>query len=347
MKVVHVAPTYMGIDSLVGGAERYATELAKAMAKLTPTRLISFGKATRKERWATLEVNIFKPAWHVGGVEWNPLTCNFLRDLADADVVHCHQFRLLPTTLSILYSRWHRKPVFVTELGGGGWDLSYHLRTERWVRASLHISQFSAHDGGFRFGENRVIGGGVDTELFQPRPIPREEQVLFVGRIRPAKGLHVLLEAMPASVPLHVLGPVVDRSYFDQVREMGAGKNVSFSVGCADADLSSHYSRAWVTVLPSLPGTELLGLTLLESMACETAVICSRVGGMPEIVEDAVTGFVVPPNDPIALREKIRWLLDNPDRAREMGREGRRRVLERFTWGAVARRCLETYRTLN
>jgi colanic acid/amylovoran biosynthesis glycosyltransferase len=64
---------------------------------------------------------------------------------------------------------------------------------------------------------------------------------------------------------------------------------------------------------------------------------------MPEIVEDGVTGFVIPPNDAEALREKISWLLEHPQQAREMGQEGRRRVLERFTWDAVARRCLEAY----
>jgi glycosyltransferase involved in cell wall biosynthesis len=337
----------MGHDSLIGGGERYATELAKAMSKLTPTRLVSFGKATRKEQWDNLEAHIFRAAYHVGGVEWNPLALNFLRALTDADVVHCHQFHLLPTTLSILYSHWRTKPVFVTDLGGGAWDLSYHFHTERWVRAFLHISEFSARAEGFYSGKNRVIGGGVDTELFQPKPVPRQRQVLFVGRIRPAKGLHVLLQAMSPSVPLHVVGPIADTEYFHQLKQISAAKSVAFFPSCSDADLSEHYSRAWVTVLPSLPGTELLGLALLESMACETPVICSRVGGMPETVEEGVTGFVVPPNDPFALQEKICWLFDHPETAREMGRHARQRVLERFTWEAVARRCLEAYSTLN
>ena len=88
---------------------------------------------------------------------------------------------------------------------------------------------------------------------------------------------------------------------------------------------------------------ELLGQTLLEGMACGTPAICTNVGSLPEVVEDGVTGFVVPANDPQALGAKLLWLRDHPDRAREMGEAARRRVLERFTWPAVVRRCLEIY----
>jgi glycosyltransferase involved in cell wall biosynthesis len=88
---------------------------------------------------------------------------------------------------------------------------------------------------------------------------------------------------------------------------------------------------------------ELLGLVLLESMACGTPVICTNVGGMPEIVKDGVTGFVVPPNDPKALAARIAYLFDNPEVARAMGRKGRERVVEAFSWSKVAQRCLDAY----
>ncbi|HEX8687990.1 MAG TPA: glycosyltransferase, partial [Pyrinomonadaceae bacterium] len=60
-------------------------------------------------------------------------------------------------------------------------------------------------------------------------------------------------------------------------------------------------------------------------------------------VEDGVTGFVVPPNDPAALGARIAWLKEHPREAAEMGRRARLRVLEKFTWPAVVRRCLEIY----
>jgi glycosyltransferase involved in cell wall biosynthesis len=91
---------------------------------------------------------------------------------------------------------------------------------------------------------------------------------------------------------------------------------------------------------------ELLGQTLLEGMACGLPAICTDVGPMPEVVSDGVTGFVVPPNDAAALREKLAWLGEHPREAAEMGRKGRQRVEERFTWPQVVGRCLEVYRTL-
>jgi glycosyltransferase involved in cell wall biosynthesis len=68
---------------------------------------------------------------------------------------------------------------------------------------------------------------------------------------------------------------------------------------------------------------------------------------MPEVVVDRVTGFVVPPNRPEALRERLCWLRDHPQEVRALGEAGRRRVLEHFTWDAVVRRCLASYRAEN
>jgi glycosyltransferase involved in cell wall biosynthesis len=81
----------------------------------------------------------------------------------------------------------------------------------------------------------------------------------------------------------------------------------------------------------------------MEAMACGAPVICTRVGGLPELVVDGVTGFLVPPNDPAALAARISQLLSQPELARTMGQASRRRIEERFTWDGVAQRCLEAY----
>jgi starch synthase len=88
---------------------------------------------------------------------------------------------------------------------------------------------------------------------------------------------------------------------------------------------------------------ELLGQTLLEGMACGTAAICTDVASMPEIVEDRVTGLIVPPNDPLSLRGALCWLRDHPDTTQAFGRAARQHVLEKFTWSAAVRRCLDIY----
>jgi glycosyltransferase involved in cell wall biosynthesis len=88
---------------------------------------------------------------------------------------------------------------------------------------------------------------------------------------------------------------------------------------------------------------ELLGQTLLEGMACARPVIATNVASLPEVVVQGETGFLVNPNDPEALRERILWLLDHPRESAAMGAAGRRRVVEHFTWPAVVRRCFAAY----
>ena len=78
-------------------------------------------------------------------------------------------------------------------------------------------------------------------------------------------------------------------------------------------------------------------------MACGVPVVCTNVASLPEVVEDGVTGFLVPPNDPQALREKFTWLAGHPEQVRTMGAAARDRVLARFTWPATVRRCVEIY----
>jgi glycosyltransferase involved in cell wall biosynthesis len=110
-----------------------------------------------------------------------------------------------------------------------------------------------------------------------------------------------------------------------------------------------------VVVLPSVHHTaygrrvaisELLGLSLLEAMASATPVICSRVGGLPEVVKEGHTGHVVAPGDARELRTRLVELLSDPGRARAMGANARRHVMENFTWERCAQRCLETYEEL-
>jgi glycosyltransferase involved in cell wall biosynthesis len=99
------------------------------------------------------------------------------------------------------------------------------------------------------------------------------------------------------------------------------------------------YGRTW-------PQSELLGLTLLESMAVGTPVVATRVGGMPEYVSEGVTGFTVPPNDPDALRQQLLHLLDDEALRGRMGKAGWQRV-QAWSWPAVGDAYVEQYRSLD
>jgi alpha-maltose-1-phosphate synthase len=352
--VVHLVPALFGRDGVVGGAERYAFELARYMADAVPTVLIAFGEYDRDETVNRLRVRVIGHPWHVRGQRTNPFSVRLFTMLRDADVVHCHQQHLLASSVTALWCRVTGRRVFVSDLGGGGWDVSAYVSTDLWYTGHLHLSQYSRQIAGQeREPRARVIAGGVDVEKFSPdASVARDGAVLFVGRLLPHKGIEDLIRALPPRLSLTIVGPQPDVHTAARLAELSSGKAVTFKHGLDDDALVQEYRRALCVVLPSVYRSwtgaetripELLGQTLLEGMACETPAICTNVASMPEIVEDGVTGFVVPAHDADALGQRLGWLHQHPERAREMGRAGRQRVLERFTWPLVVRRCLAAY----
>jgi glycosyltransferase involved in cell wall biosynthesis len=182
--------------------------------------------------------------------------------------------------------------------------------------------------------------------------------VLFVGRFTPHKGVDRLIRALPEGAHLTLAGSEghdtqrPESDYPQYLRDLAAGRWIRFATNVSDVELPLLYRRARVFVLPSVHETcygrhvkisELLGLTVLEAMASGTPVICSRVGGVPEIVADGVTGFLVEPGNVAELQEHISLLLADNALADRMGRAARESVLERFTWEKCAERCLESY----
>jgi alpha-maltose-1-phosphate synthase len=355
-RVLHLVPAlFDSSDGIVGGAERYALELARYMANETPTTLVSFGERERQETMGHLKIRVLGNPWYVRGQRTNPVATSLFSELHKADVVHCHQQHVLSSSLAALACRMTRRRVFVSDLGGGGWDVSAYVSTDRWYHGHLHISQYSRKvykQAGKPWAH--VILGGVDTEKFSPHEsVKRNGTILFVGRLLPHKGVNDLIEAVAPDMSLEIIGQASSAQYLRDLKALAVGKTVRFRHDCDDASLVQAYRRAMCVVLPSVYRNmygqetsvpELLGQTLLEGMACGAPAICTDVASMPEVVEDGVTGFVVPAHDPVGLSQKLRWLRDHPLQARAMGLAARQRVLQKFTWPAVVRRCLEIYK---
>ena len=267
--------------------------------------------------------------------------------------MHCHHFRTVTTSLALLVGKLTGVRTFVTDLGGSVPRFAGDVDTTEFVDCFLHLSEYAAKILPAKNG--RVVYGGVNEAFCHPRARsdqPRE-QVLCVARLLPHKGINYLIEAMDADQPLELIGKAYRSDYFQLLQSFSSGKQVRFTLDASDEYLIAAYQRSLVTVLPSVyediyntrsEVPELLGLVLLESMACGTPVICTNVGSMPELVEDRVTGLIVPPNDPSALRQAIPFLRERPAIASEMGEHGRQRILHRFTWKHIAETCLAAYR---
>jgi glycosyltransferase involved in cell wall biosynthesis len=355
VRVLHLVPALFDAqDGVIGGAERYALELARHMAEEVSTTILTFGDEERQLTMGQLRVRVIGNPWYVRGQRTNPLHTSLLAELRKASVVHCHQQHVLASSISALACRLTGRRVFVSDLGGGGWDISAYLNTDGWYRGHLHISEYSRKIFGHeREPKAHVIMGGVDTLKFSPdESIKRDGTALFVGRLLPHKGINYLVNALPKDFPLLIIGQPNGDNFVGDLQKMADGKLVSLRHDCDDAELVQAYRRALCIVLPSVYRSmyggetkipELLGQTLLEGMACGAPAICTDVASLPEVVEDGVTGFIVPPNDPQALGRKLCWLREHPEQARKMGQAARRSVLEKFTWQKVVRRCLEIY----
>ncbi len=195
----------------------------------------------------------------------------------------------------------------------------------------------------------QVIHDGVEIEVFRPLEDvqPEPETVLFVGNTEDRnKGIRYLLKALRqlrGQIPFHlnVVHHPASKGAPRLVQELGLHGRVTFLERLSTEELVRQYNRAQLLVSPSL--YEGFGLPAAEALACGTPVIATTAGALPEIVEDGVSGLLVPPGQVGPLAEAIRTLLEDPARCRAMGEAGTQRIRERFSWRRTAEAMTAVY----
>jgi glycosyltransferase involved in cell wall biosynthesis len=357
MRVVHVAPTPFGRGGIFGGGERYPLELARALARHVDCELISFGQ--RRQSWTEsggLHMRILPVLMHLSGHPAHPIAPELPLALRRADLVHAHHLRSAASRLAAVTARALQRRTVVTDHGLAGDDWGGLL--PRLFDRFLMVSSYSARALQAPTSRTRIIYGGADPRRFAPDPAVRREGVLFVGRITPHKGVDRLIRALPRAARLRIAGSIghdpalPERDYPQLLRHLAVGLDVEFLTPVAEDHLPRLYRQAAVLALPSvhrtcygryMPIAELLGLVVLEAMASGTPVVCSRVGGLSEVVQDGITGYLVEPGNVDELRERLTEILRNPLVAARMGQNARELAIDRFTWEACALRCLKAY----
>lgn len=187
----------------------------------------------------------------------------------------------------------------------------------------------------YKLNPNKVITfyySLIDINISQQR---KNEAMLCAGRFDLSKGQDVLFHAMAflkdefPTLHLNLLGGgKLETRYKSLIAELGLSNNVTFHGAVSHQDVLLAMASAVFTVVPSR--SEAFGLVNIESMAVGTPVIASAVGGIPEIIRDGVDGFLVPPDDPQALAEKIKMLYTNQALREKMGQNARQRFLDVF-----------------
>jgi glycosyltransferase involved in cell wall biosynthesis len=249
------------------------------------------------------------------------------RAARDAELVHAHW---LPSGAIAAFAG---KPFVVTLHGT---DIALARRVRPLARAALRRAREVIAVSESLAGEARELGAPSPRVIPNGVEIPTTSEseatpseVLFAGRLSEEKGIEDLLAAA-AGLRLVVAGDGPLRS------------RVPDALGFVPRDeLARLYDRAAVVVCPSR--REGFGVTCAEAMAHGRSVVASAVGGLTELVEHEVTGLLVPPRDPIALRAAIDRLLADPALRARLGAEGRRRVARMCGWERVTDATLEAY----
>ncbi|MBP1692662.1 MAG: putative glycosyltransferase [Chloroflexi bacterium] len=214
-----------------------------------------------------------------------------------------------------------------------------------------------------------IIPPGVDLSRFYPIPAdeakefigvpPCDKMLLFVGRIEPLKGIDTLIKALALMrqenvfVCLSVIGGEVDGDEEEPNAEMSRLKSMREDAGVGDLvtflgkrsqhTLPYYYSAAEAVVVPSF--YESFGMVALEAMACGTPVVASQVGGLAFLVQDGITGFTVPVDDPQALSNRLTELVKNPILRQTMSAQAVA-LAQNFGWDKIASRIVEVYTSL-
>jgi glycosyltransferase involved in cell wall biosynthesis len=291
-----------------------------------------------------------------------------LRQLrSEFDVIHTHQALWEAVATGLCRPLLRGKPTLVQPASAGYYGEAQELGRTRGAailkRAILANTAFAAISAEIErewralgVAPNRMVrsSSGVDAERFHPGTSTVENQllprprVLFTGRLHPQKNLPLLLEAWSSVAieragSLILVGPGNDRQRLVELAEsLGISNRVQFTGG---VDNPADYLRAAdIFVLPSV--AEGMSNSLLEAMATGLPCAVSEIGGNTDLVEEGVSGRLVPEPTPEAWTQTLHQLLDDPVKAQQLGAAARRRIDDEFSLSAVVDRYVDLYRQM-
>ncbi|MEU7921031.1 glycogen synthase [Micromonospora zamorensis] len=377
-----------------GGAGVHVEYLARELRRLTDVRVHCFG-LPRSEPGVTAYAEPPGLTGANAALRTMGVDLEMAAGAAGTDVVHSHTWyaNMAGHTAKLLHGVPHvvtahsLEPLrpWKAEQLGGGYALSSWIERTAMEAADAVI----AVSGGMRNdvltaypqidpSRVRVVYNGIDTIQYAPDSgtdvldrlgvDPSRPSVVYVGRITRQKGLPYLLRAareLPADTQLVLLAGAPDTAEIaaeveELVAELRANRSgvVWVAEMLPKPEVIQVLTHATVFACPSI--YEPMGIVNLEAMACETAVVATATGGIPEVVSDGETGLLVPieqvtdgsgtPLEPekfvADLASAINTLLADPARTARFGQAGRRRAVEHFSWDAIARQTLDIYRSL-
>ncbi|MFI5383996.1 MAG: glycosyltransferase [Methanosarcina thermophila] len=287
------------------------------------------------------------------------------------DLIHAHFSYPDGYGMMKLAKRWN-VPLVISALGTierkvayeGSYTSKQIIEAMSFADRILSVSEdLKLHIVNLGIDKNKVhvVPNGVDIGKFKPAGkaharsilnLPRDKNiVLFVGALRKIKGVDYLIEAAHSFVDkdtyLFMVGrdDGLKKNLEKRAHELKIANYIKFTGPVNHEDIPLWISASDILVLPSL--SEGRPNVILEALACEVPVVATDVGGIPELMVDGETGYLVPPKSPDELSRKINKLLDDKNRREKMGKFGRKCIIQRgLTWEAHAKTTVDIYQEL-
>jgi rhamnosyl/mannosyltransferase len=365
LRVLHVYKSYY--PDTVGGIEQVIAQLATALREFgDESRIFTLSPHAQPAVLHRPEGDVYR-ARSVVEIASNPLSISafreFRRHLEWADVVH-YQFPWPFGDLLHLACARGKPAVVSYQSDVVRQKLLMHAYAPLMNRFLRSVDAVVATSPQYRESSAvlsnlaraaRVIPNGIDAGAY---PTPAADNVerwrarvgegffLFVGVLRYYKGLETLLRAATGFAGRIVIaGSGPEAAHLQEFAARGGLSHVSFVGGVTDEDKMSLLQLSRAFVFPSHLRSEAFGMSLLEAAMSSRPMVCCEIGtGTSYINADGVTGFVVPPEDPVALRTAMDTLLDDSDLAARMGAAARERLDQLFSARAMAREYHQLYR---
>lgn len=293
--------------------------------------------------------------------------CKKINDLRP-DLVHTHMFGYY--TLAALDSG-HDKVIISTHgISNGNWGLSYGIveRTRRYLQDYIYIqcvkkaeniitNSLFARKALARFGKKRMyeLNNPISDAFFGMDNNSEENgRILFVGNVCEAKGIMTILQALNIikkrfeNIKLVIAGNTADQDFYYRatrfIKENGLGRFVDFLGHLDDNGLKEEYKRASVFVFPSQQ--DVAPLAVLQAMAAGKAIVASRVGGIPYMIDDGINGFLIEKKDHHALAEKIGLFIKDDNLRRMLGFNAQKKISDDYRIDAVTDRLYKIYQDI-
>jgi len=364
MKIAFAVPAYW--PSVIG-VSLYCQELAEALVKrgheVTVHAGLQPGWPTAEERNGVKIRRYHRK--HFGDSFYTLPSMAKAICLSEPDVIHSHHYGYMEATAGLqaaqklgkphVFGPYYHPPIYgpVKKVLSKAYHWRYGkplLEHSERILPHTKVEEKMLVQAGGKLEAMRILPNTVDTKFFKPVG-KKEKMILFVSNLITEKGAGVALSLANQiskerkGVKFIFRGMPYDKHVIEKIEEVADNKNIEFIFETiSPKDLAKLYSRATAIILPSK--YEAFSKVLAEAQSCGTPVVATKVGGIPEVVQNGKTGFLVEYGDWDEMKDKITLLLNKPQLVKKMGSAGRKHITENYDTKNIVDRLEAIYEEL-